>query len=248
MRVADVLAVLEKSYPLSTACDFDNCGLLVGDGDAEVTGIVVTLDGDEAALNAAVENGCNLIVTHHPVIFSGLKTLTADSLCYRLLKSGISVVSMHTNLDVGAGGVNDQLCRAVGLSDVEPYVAADGFTLRRGTCAPSTAEEFAAHLKTVLGGNIRFVDGGKTLRRVLVCSGSGSEFLHDVSAADCDALLTAEVKHHLFLEAAQMGVSLFEGGHFETENVVVDSLCEKLQRLLPALPVLAHKQTIIQSL
>ncbi len=248
MRVADVLAVLEKSYPLSTACDFDNCGLLLGDGDATVSGVVVALDCDEAALKKATENGCNLIVTHHPVIFDGLKSVTADSLCYRLLKNGISVISMHTNLDMGEGGVNDQLCRAIGLSSVEPYVAADGFTLRRGRCAPTTAPDFAAHLKTVLGGKIRFVDGGKPIRRVLVCSGSGSEFLFDVAVAECDALVTAEVKHHLFLEAAGNGISLFEGGHFETENVVVDSLCETLQNLLPDVPVLAHKETVIQSI
>lgn len=246
MTVADVFALLERDYPVSTACDFDNCGILLGDPSETVRGITVALDCDTAALQTAQKNGCNLIVTHHPVIFGGVKSVTADSLCYQLLAAGISVISMHTNLDAGAGGVNDCLCNAIGLTAVEPFAAADGFLLRRGFIAPCTAAEFAAHISAKLGGFVRFADGGKPISRVLVCSGSGSDYLAEVFNADCDALLTAEVKHHLFLQAAADGISLFDGGHFETENIAMEPLAQKIRAAFPEIPLVTHLSSVVK--
>ena len=117
MTVKEIFDFLNGKFPVTTACDFDNVGLLVGDPKREVSAVMVALDCTKEAIAAAKENGCELIVTHHPVIFDPLKSVTADSMVYDLIANGIAVLSMHTNLDVGIGGVNDRLCKSLALSD-----------------------------------------------------------------------------------------------------------------------------------
>ena len=113
ITVNNVLDFLTTEYPPDTARDFDNVGLLVGDGNSTVTKAMVCLDCDINAVKAAKEQGAGLIVTHHPVIFNGLKAVTAGSVVYELLSGGISVISMHTNLDIAVGGVTENLCEAI---------------------------------------------------------------------------------------------------------------------------------------
>jgi dinuclear metal center YbgI/SA1388 family protein len=173
MKVKDVLSYLESLYPPDTACDFDNVGLLVGDGECGVTAAVITLDCDVNAVSFAKENGANLIITHHPVILEPLKSVTAGSIVFRLIKEGISVISMHTNLDVGDGGVNDALCAALGLTDIKPYTAGDGYLLKSGKTDKHKPNELALHIKERLGGAVRYTAGKKDNESVLVCSGSG---------------------------------------------------------------------------
>ena len=229
MKVKEILSYLESLFPLNTACDFDNVGLLVGDKESEVTGAVIALDCDVNALAFAKENGANLIITHHPVILEPLKTVTESSTVFSLIKEGISVISMHTNLDVGVGGVNDALCDALELTDVKPFAAADGYMLR---CAKTYIHDPAAlalHVKKRLGGAVRYVAGKKDIQNVLVCSGSGGNYISDAINGGFDALITADVKQHIFVEAINAGISLFDGGHFCTENVIVKPLCALLK-------------------
>ena len=119
MTVNEVYEFLDEKFPFNTARSYDNPGLLVGDGNDKVTGVITCLDCSDEAIDKAVEIGANLMVTHHPLIFKPLYSVTSDSLVYRLIRNGISLISAHTNLDVGDGGVNDSLCNAIGLKNVE---------------------------------------------------------------------------------------------------------------------------------
>ena len=229
MKVKDILDFLKGLYPLDTACDFDNVGLLVGDGETSVKKVLVSLDCTFDTVKMAIAENCQLIVTHHPVIFAPLKNITAGSIVYELVKNGISVISMHTNLDIGEGGVNDCLCDALGLENITPYTAEDGYLLKYGNISPLSADSFADRIKSTLGGRVKFVDGGKEIKKVLVCSGSGGDFINDAIKGNFDALVTADTKHHQFLEAKDNGISLFDAGHFETEDVCIEPLREKLQ-------------------
>lgn len=240
MKIQEIFEFLDGKYPVSSACDFDNVGLLVGDKNAELSGILVCLDCTVEAVEKAENEGCNLIVSHHPVIFDPIKNALADSIVYKLINKGISVISMHTNLDMGDGGVNDCLCKAIGLDDISPLVSEDGFILKSGVCPALSAENFADKLKTVLGGRIKFVDGGKEISRVLVCSGSGGEFIVDAIDGGFDALVTSDIKHHTFLVAKENGVSLFDAGHFETEDVCVEPLKALLQTNFVDLKIISH--------
>lgn len=229
MTVNNVLKYLKEKYPLDTACDFDNVGLLVGDGNATVNKAVVCLDCDIIAVNYAKSIGAELIITHHPVIFSGLKSILAGGVVYELVKSDISVISMHTNLDIAAGGVTERLCEAIGLTNVKEFIAHDGFLIREAECSITSADKLAQHIKASLGGAVKYADSGREIHRVLVCSGSGGNYLGDVIAGGYDALISADIKHNVFIDAVNSGVTVFDAGHYTSENIIVKPLCNELK-------------------
>jgi len=227
MTVNNILDYLKEKYPLDTACDFDNVGLLVGDGNASVTKAVVCLDCDINTVNYAKSMGAELVITHHPVIFSGLKSVTKGTVVYELIKNGISVISMHTNLDIAVGGVTERLCEAIGLCNIKPFVSHSGFLIREAECNMPDADVLGAHIKNALGGVVKYVGGDKPINKVLVCSGSGGDFLEDVVTGDFDALIAGDIKHNVLIAAINAGVAVFDAGHYNSENVIVKPLrCE----------------------
>lgn len=246
MNGQTIFDFLNEQFPVDTACDFDNVGFLVGDRNSEVTGVLVALDCDKFTITAALENGCNLIITHHPIIFSGIKQLNDGDPVFALIHNHIAVISMHTNLDVGVGGINDCLCTAIGLSETQTVTASDGYNLRRGTIPETTAKDFAQHLRQTLGTAVKYVDGGKPIRKVLVCSGSGGDFLGEVQKSGCDAFVTADVKHNIFIDAINGDISVFDAGHFATEDIIVEPLAGLLRTAFADLKVLTYHSDKIQ--
>ncbi len=225
--------------PFDTAEDWDNTGLLVGNPDGEVRGILVTLDVTPAAIAAAREAGANLILSHHPVIFSPLKTLAADSIPYRLAATNIAVISAHTNLDKAAGGVNDTLAAELGLTDVQ--ATPDGLCRIGRLATPTDAAAFAAFVGETLGTSVR-TNGGDTIRTVAVCGGSGGDFIPALTAM-ADAFVTGEVRHHEWLTANAVGLTVIEAGHYATEVPVIYPLAKQLAATFPAIPVTAFADT-----
>lgn len=238
MLVSDVFSFLDELAPFSYAMDFDNSGLLIGDPSQPVQKILVALDCTPSVIRAAEESGAQLIVTHHPVIFDPIKSVTAGSIPYRLASAGISVICAHTNLDLARDGVNDHLAHRLGLGCLEGLtpIACTGRDktpvteyLGRISFLPSPMEpwDFARFVKERLGASVRFTPGCRPVRRVAVCGGAGADCLSDAIQAGADALVTSEVKHHIFLLAAQQGITLVDAGHFHTEDVVVEPLAQR---------------------
>ncbi len=245
MKVQDIYFFLNDKFPLSSAMEYDNPGLLVGDKNATVTKVLVCLDCTLETVEQAVELGAELIVTHHPVIFSPIKNVLKGSVVYELIRNNISVISMHTNLDVLEGGVNTCLCERLELLEVQNYLSSDGFALRKAKVKPISADDFAEFIKEKLGGCVKYVDGGKMIETLLVCGGSGGEFVYDAIENGFDAVVTADIKHHMFLDAQNGAVSLFECGHFNTEDVVTEPLKNLLQAKFPDISfVSTHKSNI----
>lgn len=242
MTVQNIFDFLNEKFPTDTACDFDNVGLLVGDPDTEVKKAVVALDCTPSAINTAVNKGAQLIITHHPIIFNPLKQVLAGSAVYEVIKSGISVISMHTNLDVGIGGVNDCLSSALSLNNVTKVTAEDGYLLNIGELtSPLYPDDLAVYIKEKLGGAVKYFGADKEIKRVLLCSGSGGSYLAEALRHNCDALITADVKHNQFLDAERLGISLFDAGHFDTEDVVTEPLKELLQAQFPNIAFIADR-------
>ena len=248
MTVNNVLDYLKEKYPLDTACDFDNVGLLVGNGEAIVQKAVVCLDCDIDTIKFAKESGAELIVTHHPVIFNGLKAVTAGSVVFEAIVNGISIISMHTNLDIATGGVTDSLCDAIGLKNVKPFISHSGFLIREAECNVHNADELAKCIKERLCGAVRYVDSGKEICRVLVCSGSGGEFLSDVISGGYDALISADIKHNVFIDAINSGVSVFDAGHYNSENVIVNPLKCELESKFKEIDFVIHNNSKIKDI
>ena len=153
---------------------------------------------------------------------------------------------MHTNLDQGDGGVNDALCNVIGLKNIETVEAPDKYLLKKGEVTPLSADDFAKHLKNVLNYPVKYVGNG-TIKNVLVCSGSGAQYHTLCKTNNCDALVTADVRHNNFLDAAQNGVALFECGHFNTEVVVVKPLCELLSNEFKNIQFIANTDSQIKT-
>lgn len=247
MKIKNILKFLSERFPLDTALEFDNVGLLVGGEEFDVSGIVVSLDCEANTVKFAVKNGCNLIVTHHPVIFDGLKNVLADSVIYELIKNGISVISMHTNLDFAVNGLNDILCENLGLQNIQKITAYDGVSIRKASVIPCTAQTLATKLKATLGDAVRYTECDKLIENVLVCSGSGGCYLRDVKPNNCQALITADVKHNVFIDSINEGVSIFDAGHFATEDIIVKPLCGIITKEFVSIKVLPYHSTKIKS-
>ena len=242
---------LNEWAPFETQMDFDNAGLLVGRRSRPVTRVLTALDITREVIEEAARQGCQLIVSHHPVIFFPVKSVTdADPVGEKLLllaERGIGAICAHTNLDAAQGGVNDCLARALGLTEVEqlhqdgvdgqgrPYgVGRVGLAHGSGL----TAKAYAAFVKERLGAaSVRFADGGKPVHRVAVGGGSCGSMLRDALEKGCDTFVTADVKYDQYLEARALGLTLMDAGHFATEQVVVAPLAQFLKDSFPELEV-----------
>lgn len=237
--IRDVYDAIDRLAPFSTQMSFDNSGLLIGSPDDEVTGMIVALDATPDVLDCAVRLGCNLIVTHHPLIFNPLRSIGSSSMVYKLIRAGVGLISSHTPLDIADGGVNDWLACAIGLEGWSRTPNAElgmtGFLPQ-----PMTAPELAKLIRSRLGSAASpvFVDGGqKLLRKVAVVGGAGGELIEELMDTDCDAIVTGEVKHHQYIMAREKGKALFAAGHNETEAVVVGPLATYLRTELPKVEI-----------
>ena len=247
--VNDILKAVEALAPRSMKMDWDNVGLLCGSRTAPVSKILVALDPFEGVCEEAARWGADVIVTHHPIIFRPLSAITDDTSLGRsirlLCREGISAINAHTNLDCVSGGVNDILAHTLGLSDVSVInpcgTDAEGREwglLRCGNVAEQPLTDFLGHVKSALGcEGLRYVDGGKTVRRVAVGGGSCAGEMMDALAAGCDTFVTADVKYNQFWDARDLGLTLIDAGHFPTENPVTACLARRLSAAFPEITV-----------
>lgn len=233
MTIEKIYEFLNQKFPVNTAADYDNPGFLIGDKTADLRSAVLALDCTESAVELAISTGSNLIITHHPVIFKGLKNIKKGDIVYTLIENGISVISMHTNLDSALGGVNDALCSDLELEDIETVIGYDSMTFRKGILKEEmSSDDFAAFVGRKLDTAVKYV-GESKVKTVAVCSGSGSDYIYDVLKAGCDAFVTSEVKHNIFLEAAKENLTLIDAGHFPSEDVIIEPLCSLLSEEFP---------------
>lgn len=246
--VKDIYDFIDALAPFSSREEWDKSGLLVGDGDKTVNKIVFALDITTDVINQAVECGADLVITHHPIIFKPVSNVLSDSLIYKLIKNDIGIICAHTNYDKAIDGVNDVLCNTVGLSDVSKI---DSTCLNVGYTAFNDeiiTEDFVRIVKDRLNGLVRYNSVNKVIKKVAVCSGSGSDYLSLAKELGCDALLTGDGSHHAFLDADEMGILLICAGHFETEVIAMAPLMEKIKNKFNVACVLAVQNTPINAI
>ena len=220
-----VLEILRQLAPVELACHWDNVGLLV-DAGRPVTAIATALDITPAVVEEAARNGCQLIVSHHPVIFDPLKRLSAGDVPALLLQNGISAICMHTNLDAAEGGVNDTLSDLLGIRDRRNFAENCG---RIGTLdRPVTAAQLAALCGEMLHTHCKFVEAARPIRTLAEVSGAGGSYLQEAIDLGADCFVTGEAAHHIALLAKQKGVGLVVAGHWGTEHPIARVLAEQL--------------------
>lgn len=235
MKVNEIFNILNEYAPLEIAEEWDNVGLIIGNKNNDVNKILLALDCTLDVVKEAVSSKCNLIITHHPLIFSGIKTIHSETPLGKklelLIKNDISVISMHTNLDKADGGVNDVLIKKIGGINIEK-LNEEEYSLGRiaDLKEETTLLEFVEKVKEQLNVcGIKYIgDDDKKIKRIAVVSGSGSEFYIDGVKNNADVFITSEVKHHIALEVKELDFAIIDAGHFETENIILNEIYEKL--------------------
>lgn len=267
MTLGEITRAIEALAPLSWQEDYDNSGLQIGlfdekgsplGAEAEVTGVLVCLDVTEKVIDEAAERSCNLIVSHHPLLFRPLRSVTGERFAQRCaaraLRRGVAVYSAHTNLDNAPGGVSWEMAGRIGLHDVRTLLplegGADADTGREGVPGSGVIgvlaegemlEDFVNRLaQTFSSVPRRYVpslpegspsSGERIIRTVALCGGSGGELIREAVAAHADCFVTGEIRYHDYFEAGDC--ALVALGHYESEQFTMDLLCRYLKEKLP---------------
>lgn len=231
VTVGEVSCAINEFAPFELAEEWDNIGILAGCAEQEVSGILCALDLNFKVIEEAKQKGCNLIVTHHPILFRGRKNLREDDaegrmLC-ELVRGNIALIAAHTNFDNAVPGVNDALAAKLGLSNVQSLENG----MRAGESADATLGELCARAEEKLGGPVRcYGERNRAVHRVAVLGGAGGDFAPQAQAAGADVYVTGEIAHHKAWDAYQSGVCILEAGHAATELPAIEMLAEGLQK------------------
>lgn len=231
MRNADIIQTIEAVARPEYQESWDNGGLQVGDADAECTGVMLCVDCTPETVDEAVARGCSLIVSHHPLIFKGLKSITGRSrqerAVLKAIRNGVAIYSSHTALDSAPGGVSQMLARMLGarvLSPIAPQPGRDamvGLGAHAEFDSPVTHAELVDRIKRVCGSPVVRTSAAfqpdAVVRRLSLCGGSGGEFIPHARRTGADAYLCSDTRYHDFVDHGN-DILLLDIGHFESEE------------------------------
>ena len=238
MTVTELYDYFCQYFPENLRCEWDNDGIMVcPDSNAEVSKVLLTLDVTEEIVDYAIDRGFDLIISHHPLIFRPLSSVTEDGHVSRkvvkLIANAISVFSFHTRADRAEGGVNDRLADILGLTNAVPF-GEDNLGRIGSLNEEYELEIFADAVKLALGADtIRVADGYNTVRRVAVVGGDGKDFVRDALRIGADTYVSGSLSYNVMEEAADMGINLIEAGHYFTELPITEHFAEIISKLDP---------------
>lgn len=240
MKLYEIIELMENWAPLHLQEEWDSSGLQIGDRNDEITGILIALDCESSVVKRASELGYNLIINHHPLIFKPIPNIDFSTMLPRTIKevimSGINVYAAHTNLDMAPGGVNDAYAEAIGYN--LPYILedrGDGIGMGRfGEVEPIRAGDLAKVVKEKLGINfaILYQDPDKIIKSIAIVGGGGSFMIDRCREVGVEALITSDIKYHEYRYALDMGITLIDVGHYNSEYPVVQKIKEYLEAAL----------------
>lgn len=261
--IRSVYNLMNEKAPFALQESWDNSGMLCGHWEAEVRHILTALDITPEVIDEAAALGCDLIVSHHPLVFEPVKSVRDSDYNGRrllsLIEKGIGAICCHTSLDSAVGGVNDVLAEKCGLTGettvleqvgVDPLGRPCGIG-RIGTLAEELPmSDYLSLIQTALQPNaLRFYDAQRPVKKVAVGGGSCGSMLELAVAAGCDTFVTADLKYDHFLAAKDQKLNLIDAGHYPTENPVMAEVSRWLREAFPAVQVtesVRHREVICQ--
>ncbi len=228
----EIYDYINSFAPFDTAMSFDNVGLLIGNSEQSTDLVLLALDVTPDVISEAVQKGAKIIVSHHPIIFNPLKSIQTDSVPYLAIQNRLTVISAHTNLDIAPDGVNDTLAQAIGVHFTE-HTNED--CMLTGELAEETdTKNFALKIKSVLGCHgLRYTERNGKFKRVAVACGAGGDSIFAAEKAGAQAFVTGEIKHHEILFALEKNISIFDLGHFCSEDLIITKLTSILSEKFP---------------
>lgn len=241
--IGNIYDYINGIMPFDKAERYDNCGLLVGRTDKEVTGILTCLDITNNAVYEAAESNANLIVSHHPIIFDPVKRINGNGPLYKLINKDIAAICCHTNADIAECGTNgaayDMLREKMTLGEktVLERLYEDGSGIGWiCECESCPANRLAKILSGAFRCTVRYTDNGEPITKIAFCSGSGGSML-DLITDKNTAYITGDVKHNVFVEAENRNIPLFDCTHYATEILFAKRMGDLLSRKFPDLHI-----------
>jgi GTP cyclohydrolase I len=241
-----ILDVLEEVAPSRLAENWDNPGLQIGGRSDPIERILLSLDPSFEAVCKAADIGAQLLLSHHPLIFKPLSSIDRNGypgdVLFQAVKTGVALVSIHTNLDAAIGGINDQLAGILGLGTVRPLAVEEADPSepgigRIGTLdTPRLLDDLARDVKSALRIPMVGVVGplDRAVQQVAVVGGSGGSLVPNAARAGADVLVTGDLGHHDALTASCMGLAVIDAGHFHTEKAALEGFSHTLRSDLQA--------------
>ena len=235
-----MLSALERFAPLPLQESWDNAGLQVGLTETEVSGALLCLDVNERIVDEAIAKGCNLIVSHHPLLFRGLKTISdltdVQRTTMRAIQQGIAVISMHTNMDNAKGGVNFRIAQKLGLENVRFFDpdAESGSGVVGEFAEPQAADDFIIAVKKAFGVECAMCNEllRRPIKRVAICGGAGDFLLDEAVKNQADAFITGEMHYHQYFGYEQK-IQICVIGHYQSEQYTTEIFEEIIQKECP---------------
>ena len=254
MKIKQVVDALEQYAPLPLQEGYDNAGLQVGLTEAvDVSGALLCLDVTESVVDEAISKGCNLIISHHPLIFRKLARISDENYVQRTvckaIKHDITIVSMHTNMDAAMGGVNFKIAEKMGLKDIHFFAGekeVNGVKGGEGVIGDFSEDMAADDLVLMLRDrfNVECVQCNQLLRRpirkVALCGGAGAFLLNDAIAAGADAFITGEMSYHEYFGHEQE-IQICVIGHYQSEQFTPEIFQEIIERKCPGVKCLVSE-------
>lgn len=244
MKIKEVALTLERFAPLPLQESYDNAGLQVGLTEAEASGVLLCLDVTEDVVHEAVRRGCNVVVAHHPLLFSGLKRISDETMIERCVRTailnGVTLYAAHTNLDNARGGVNFDIAKRLGLKNVDFLVSnGEGGSGVIGLLdQPMPAMDFLKFVKDTFHVECLMHNCGTKacVQKIALCGGAGGFLLNDALVQKADVFLTGEMSYHNYFgleDKIWIGVL----GHYQSEQFTIELMAEILKREVPQLRV-----------
>lgn len=241
MTIRELYNALDEMFPRSLSCSWDNDGLMVcSDPDKEIKRVLLALDASNEAIAYAIKEGCQVLLTHHPMLFRPMRNVTPDFLSgdrtLAAIKADLAVMSFHTRLDAGQGGVNDALCETLGLTAAGSF--GDSESPGLGRIAHLEQEmslaDFAARVKEALGCSMVQYSGNRPVKIVAMVGGGGGDFIYPAKDAGADTYITGDTGYNVTLDAADDGINIIQAGHYHTEAPVLSRLADVCRTLAGA--------------
>ena len=233
MTVNELSKYMNEKIPRELSCSWDNDGLMCcPNPDREVKKALFTMDVTPEAINHAIEGGYDVIISHHPLIFRGVKTLSGDfgipARLIKLIKNDIAVMSYHTRFDAVDGGVNDALADIFELTDVEKVVC-EGIELMRVGYLPEelNIEHFVEVVRAKLGcEHLNYTSNSGKVHKLALVGGGGGSYIREAAASGADTYLSGEIGYHNLTDCKDYRINLVEAGHYFTERIALYNLSE----------------------
>lgn len=243
LKAIEIINTMEKWAKSKLIDEWDNTGFQIGNPNKEIKSILVSLDLDEKILDLAIKENYDMIITHHPLIFSPLKTITSNNpkekLILDIIKQDIIVYNAHSNLDLAIGGVNDVLADLLDMKNKKPLHRIDkrveiyGYG-RYGNIEKTSILELGDKIKEKLNiDNLNiYGDIDRDIDTIAVCGGSGSDFISDAFGVGAQCYITGDIKYHEAQMAYELGITLIDPGHFHSEKIILPEIKKYLDQEL----------------